>query len=275
MEKNEKPDAAKINSAKLNVSLFLPALIEITDFSDFAWGKIDALFSSKPEERKIIAMGETIMAEATLFDTIIAAKKGSPKAIGMLHFLNKVFEELAGQLMPREKQMLCANIKDMLTAFDLRFYDFVGEIATLNNLMTTKAYRLERIESPLPNGKTIDFELYHIENASPLLVEIVNIHLDSDRVESNPTAIEKFLTHRLTKKVKDKKTKLEEDINIYLIPVLWGAWKDIEIYSNYFKLNSLKLKNVIEPLSLLTRSDDQGYYRHDFGSVSTLFKADC
>lgn len=274
MEQNEELESSKVNNAKQNTLYYLPALLEITAVdTEFPWDRIDDLFTILWKKKAALAIDDKMKVDATFFFTIMAARKGHSNAIGILHFLNHVFEELAGQLNPVEKKMLCSNIKDMVTTSDLRFYDFVGEIATLNNLMKTKAYRLERVETPLPNGKTIDFQLCKIETNCSILVEIVNIHLDSDRVEADPVAIDKFLTHRLVAKIKDKNKKLKENVHFYLVPVLWGGWQDIEVYSNYFRHYKLALENVIEPVAYLQHSDGQEYYDHQFGRVSTLHKS--
>jgi hypothetical protein len=270
-KETNRPDA---NYVKLNISLFLPALLQITGEENFGWGRIDQLFSAEISKRLALAKGQPVTIKATIYDIIVEAKRGDSTAVGLLHFLNHVFEDLAKQLTPMEKQMLRSNIKKLLTTLDWRFYNYVGEIGALNNLMQTKAYRLQRIESPLPNGKTIDFQLHHIQNGNSLLVEIFNIHLDSERVESDPAAIRAFLTHRLTEKILEKKIRLKEDVHFYLVPVLWGPWKDVEVYSNFFKVNKLPLENVLEPIALLTRSDGQGYYHHDFARVSTLLKTE-
>lgn len=255
-----------------NLKLFIPALVQLVDGRDFPWDSIDLLFSEKIKDRISKLTGETLEIEASIYDIIVEAKKQNSKAIGLLHFLNKLFEELTDTLETNEKLLVKSNVKQMLTSLDSKYLDFLGEIATLNNLIKSKMYRLVAIEEKLPNGKSIDFKLRHIEQNKFYLVEIVNIHLNSNRVEDNPDAIRKFLTHRLSNKLKAKNLKLDNGTIFYLIPVIWGGWQQIKIYSNFFRTNGLGLQNVIEPVSYLTYTDGAGYYEHYFKTVSNLFK---
>ncbi len=257
---------------KENLKLFIPALIEFVDGQDFPWGKIDKLFSDKITDRISESNGETIVVEASIYDIIVAAKKQNSSAIGLLDFLNKLFEELTDTLDSDEKSLIKSNVKQMLISLDSKYLNFLGEIATLNNLIKSNVYRLVDIEHKIANGKSIDFKLRHIEQNKFLLVEIVNIHLDSNRVDDNADAIRKFLTHKLSEKIKSKKARLNNDFSFYLIPVIWGGWKDIKIYSEFFKSNKLDLPDVIEPVSYLTYTDNAGYYEHYFKTISNLFK---
>lgn len=274
MEPNEIPETKELNAAQRNVAFYLPALLEITCVDpDFPWDRIDRNFSALWKTKSAQAIGDVIKVEMTLFFMMMSASKGNMQAIGMLHFLNLLFEELSDQLHADEKKLICSNIKDIIQTPNLMFFNFVGEIATLNNLMKTKEYRLSRVEAPLGNGSSIDFQLKKLNN-NILLVEIVNIHLGSERVEADPIAIDKFLTNRLMGKIEKKKKGLKENIDFYLIPVLWGGWKEIEVYSTYFKSRKLTIANVIEPVAYLQHSNGLGYFDHQFGRVSTLIRKD-
>ncbi|HEY8659023.1 MAG TPA: hypothetical protein VIL78_08295 [Hanamia sp.] len=260
-----------MNSVKTNLEFYLPALIELIDFSDFPWGKIDQSFSKKWEQRTLESNGEKMLIEASIYDIIIETKKGKRQAIGLLDFLNKLFEELNGNLILSEKVLVRSNAKSMLKAFDSRYLNFVGEMGVLNNMIKSGTYRLSGIEHKLPNGKSVDFKLTQTIKNEEILVEIVNIHLDAERVEGNAEAIERFLAHKLTAKMADKKQKLVEDVAIYLIPVLWGGWEDIQVYSDYFKNNQLALPFTLEPVAYLQYNDGANYFEHHFKTVSHLF----
>lgn len=261
-----------MNLVKENLRIFIPALVNLVDEKDFPWKKIDNLFTQKIKDRIAESNGETFKVEASIYDIIVEAKKQNLTAIGLLDFLNKLFEELTDNLETREKRLIKSNVKQMLISLDSKYLNFLGEIAALNNLIKSKAYRLITIEEKISNGKSIDFKLRDIKTQKPILVEIVNIHLDSDKVENNPEAIRAFLTKKLTKKIESKTTNLANKIQFYLIPVIWGSSKDIKIYSDFFKSNSLNLLDVLEPISYLTYSDTTGYYEHYFQTISKLFK---
>jgi hypothetical protein len=152
----------EINFARENVALFLPALIYFTDHPDFPWKRINKLFSAKIQERKAKANGETITIEASVFDIIIAAKTGNNTAKGLLLFLNRLIHDLSRILSIGERQMVFTNIKSMLMTLDWRFYNFVGEIGILKNILSTNKYRLLHIEESLPNNRTIDFTIQEL-----------------------------------------------------------------------------------------------------------------
>ena len=265
-----------MNRVKSNISFYLPALIDIVGDSHFDWNHIDNLFSKKIKERIIEGKGQTIIVEATIYDMIVAVKKKNKRAIGLMDFLNKLLTELSTNLTDAEKKLIKTNLRGFLTTLDKGYLNFIGEIAVLNNLIKSKTYRLENVEFKLPNKKTIDFRLRKINDDAFLLVEIVNIHLDSKRIETNEEKIKKFITDRLTQKIASKKEGLIDDINFYLVPVLWGGWKDLKMYCEYFKQNKMHLENVIEPVSYLTFTDpnNNNFYLHRFGNVSNLFNSD-
>jgi hypothetical protein len=261
----------EINYAKENIALFLPALIYFTDYPDFPWKKINAIFNEKVEERTAQAQGETITVQATIFDIIIAAKKGNKTAKGLLLYLNHLFHDLSQILTVTDRQMVLKNIKSMLTRLDWRFYDYVGEIGILYNLLATNKYRLLNVEEVQDNGKTIDFTVLVLGTSEVQLVEVLNIHLDSEKVETDPSAIKTFLTKRLSDKIADKQKKQDSPVEFTLVPVIWGGVKDLRIYSQFFQEHQLELPNVYEPFAWLQFSDDNDYYAHRFSRLKNLF----
>lgn len=269
------PETPETNYTRRNVSVFLPGLLEITDNDpDFPWDGIDQLFKDTWTEKAAGAVNDSFQVEATFFFVFMAALKRLPVAVGYIDFLNRLFEELAG-LLPQDKQkMICSTIKKLLKTPTLQFLNFLGELATLNNLLKSKTYELDLIESPLPNDNSIDFRLKNLNDSHFVFVEVLNIHVDDDRVESSPIAIEKFIAHRLKKKRREKNEDLENPDQFWLVPVLWAGWRSLEIYRDHFKIHQIKIPDAIEPLAYLQHSDRMGYYDHQFGRVSTLISKD-
>jgi hypothetical protein len=260
-----------MNLVKSNLELFLPALIRLVDFKDFPWTKIDQAFSNKWEQRTIESKGEAMQIEASIYDIIIAAKKENRQAIGLLDFLNKLFEELADHLTKAEKVLVRRNVKSMLKALDSKYLNFVGEMGVLNNMIKSGRYRLTGIEYKLPNGKSADFRMTQTAKNEDILIEVVNLHLDAGKVESDPVAISQFLTKKLSEKMADKKEKLTEPVKIYLIPILWGGWQDIKVYSDFCKNTPVAIPDTLEPIAYLQYNDGAAYFEHHFKSVSHLF----
>jgi hypothetical protein len=261
----------EINYTKLNTELYLPGLLNITNLDKhFPWVKIDRDFTRLKDIKEKNVNDGIIKVDTTLFFTILAAKIGHSQAIGMLHFLNIVFEELGNRLDEKEQKMICSTIKKIVSTFDPRFYNFVGEIAVLNCLTKSGIYRLEKVEAPLAIGGSIDFQLFNKEKNSSTLVEVMNIHLDSEKVDENSTAINKFFTDRFSAKIKKKSKGMPEYAQFHLVPVLWGGAKELQVYKNHFKTNQLGMDYVIEPFAYLQHTDGTSFYDHQFSRVSAL-----
>lgn len=264
------------NNVKINLSEYFPELISFVGESHLDWKYIDDLFSkeiAKRIKKADINGTETIRIQVTIYDLIVESKKGNMQAFRLLDFFNKVIAELDMNLTSDEKKLVIPTIRSILTSLDHKYLNFIGELLVLNNLMKTKSYRLEDIEVKLPNSKTIDFALRFITDDSLKLVEIVSIHLDPEKVESDENQIKKFLDNRIANKIADKRKNLE--IKFFLIPVLWGSAKDVQIYSNYFKKNSIDIPNVLEPVAFATFYDekDNKFVLHRFGNVSNLYES--
>lgn len=185
-----------INYVKTNLELFVPSLVEFLSGMDFPWDRIERAFNQEIDRRKLKGQGKSVIVETTIYDLMIEAKKGNMTAIGHLNFLKKLFEELCDFLAPEERLLARTNVKKMLSALDKRHRTFLAELATLNNLVKTKRYKLTGIETKLPNGKQIDFKLNDICMQKDILIEVDNIFLNSDKIEDNPELIEKFITGR-------------------------------------------------------------------------------
>lgn len=262
-----------MNRVKENIRFYLPAITDIVGDTDFGWERIDKLFSDELIKRtaKANENGGTWTVQATIYDIIIEVKKQNLEAMRFLSFFQLLLEELSMNLTAEEKKIIKKNIRDFLTRFDFRCLDYVGELAVINNLIKSKTYRLENVETKLASEKSIDFKIKKTEDGKLYLVEVLNIHLDGDKVESDEKKIKIFLNHRLTKKIESKKS----DTNFFLVPVLWGGWQDIKVYSDYFKKNKMHLTNVLEPVAYATFTDpkNEKFYFHRFGNVSNLFES--
>jgi hypothetical protein len=257
-----------VNSTIVNISFYLPSIMQIIPLSDPDWKRIDDLFLQKHGKRLQNAINGVVLIEASLFDIIIEVKKGNIQAIRLLDFFNKLTTEILLYVDVTGLRKIRKNLKDLLLNFDSKYLNFVGELAVLNNLMKSRSYNLIDVEASLPDSKkTIDFKIASKSGESPILVEVVNIHLDETRTDKD--GIETFLTHRLSKKKESKSTS----ISFFLIPVIWGSASALKTYSDYFKENTVHIQSVLEPVAYLTFSDpaDSNFMLHRFGSISTLF----
>jgi hypothetical protein len=271
MESANSSKGSSGNRTSANISVMLPGLIELTAVDpDFPWGRIDRLFRETWDNKVAEASGETFQTEATFFFMLLAALKGESLALGYVDYLNRMCRELASQLSTSQKKMLSTPVKNLLRTPNLDFLNFAGELSTLNNLLKSNAYELEKVESPLGNSNSIDFRLKNRSTRIPILVEVVNIQVDDEKVEDDPEKIHTFFAGRLLKKIEKKEKELAGTTDFWLVAVLWASWNSLDIYRRHFLSRSLNIARTIEPLAYLQHSDGRGYYMHQFGRVSTL-----
>ena len=266
------------DSLKFNLETFTPGLIKLIGDNPINWDDINNAFNIELSKRLVKLKNEnkeTLIVSASLYDIIISVRTGNIKAMRYLDFLNKVFLDLDSHLLEKDKKLVLKNIIQMLKAIDKRYISFVSELAVLNNLLKSKEYTLENIELRLPNNASIDFVFNKVHANTKILVEVLSFDLDTDKVEDDEDKIKAFLSHRLNQKISSKKKDLKEDVSFFLVPVIWGAWEDLQVYSNYFKREKMHVENVTEPLAYLTFFDpnDETYFIHRFGNIRNLFNS--
>lgn len=268
-----------INYLKANVDNYFPGLIQLLGTNQLDWAHINSLFEKEHEERVRrfeLEGSQAITVEVTIYDIIVEVKKENPRAINLLDYFNKLMFELATHLDEAERKLIVATIRSVLVSLNMSYLNFIGEMAVLNGLVKSKLYKLLKVEERLPNKKSLDFKFERTSDNKIQLAEIVNLHLDDNKVNANGEQIRKFLDGRLIAKIKDKKSKLKEDIHFFLIPVIWGNARSLKIYSDYFSENEMHIENVIEPAAYVTfrDPDDPAYVLHHFKTVSHLFNVE-
>ncbi|MBO6659397.1 MAG: hypothetical protein JJ862_06185 [Roseivirga sp.] len=261
-----------MNLVKENLRLYLPAIVEFLGKHDFPWTKVNSDFNKKIEKRLKEASGETSTVEASIYDIIISCKKGLKDYEGLLVFFNRLFEELIINTDDNTRAVIKTTVWNLLISFDSKYLNYIGELAVLNNLLKSKTVELIKCEVSLDNNKSIDFDVLFPENGMRVLIEVVNIHLDSQKTEDDPKKIQGFLKKRLTDKRKSKTQDSKYADKVHLIPVLWGSHKDLRIYERFFKSHKLDLPLTYEPMAYLTYSDSNGYFETYFNPITKLFK---
>lgn len=259
-----------IPDLRKEVNKNLPVFFQFVPELNRTWGQAQKIFNTEVEKHYLKAKGKTFKIEANLYFIIDKAQKGDGEAKRLLHFFEKLLEETLMYINAKEIPKIRKTIKDILLNVDHKYLNFIGEIAVLNNLMKTNLYELEAVEASLPDSKsTIDFKIRNRNSNNTLLVEVYNLHPDSDKIENEKDKIELFLTEKLKKKIGSKKTKEL----FYLVPVIWGNAKDLLVYSQYFTQYQLPILGLIEPVAYSTfvSPEDESVFIHRFGRLSTLF----
>jgi hypothetical protein len=246
-------------------------MVDMIDHENFPWAKIECKFESEIEKRfRDKGDREYITIEASIYDIIISVKSGKREHVGLLKYFNSLFTELSENLSEQEKTHVVSAVKNLLLTFDKRYLNFVGELAVLNQLKKTGNFNLHKHEFKLPNKKTIDFDLEILEPNMRILLEVLNIHINEQKVENDFDKIKGFFERRISDKIDSKKMNLQPDYNIHIIPVVWGSYEQLVIYRDFFKENSLDVDLAHEPLSFLMLSDGEDYYHFQFSPLSQL-----
>lgn len=260
-----------MNLVKQNLSIFLPELVKFIGEEQFPWDEIDYKFEKKIDSRFSKTSSNLLIVEACILDQIVSIKKGHSDYNGMMDFYNKLFYQLNILLNNEEKNLIFNTIRNLHISFDLKYLNFLGELSALYKLKQTNNFTLLDVEKVLPNGKSIDFDIMIKEPEMRVLIEILNIQVNPEKVEDDTNRICDFINARIVKKLSSKKLNLNEEWNIHLVPIIWGGHKELEIYNKYFKKNSIDLPLTYEPLAFITYYDNHKNYFPKFGAISSLF----
>ncbi|WP_276484741.1 hypothetical protein [Paraflavitalea pollutisoli] len=248
----------------------LPILFEFMPETDRTWGIANKLFKAEVEKRYQEAGDSTVEVEANLYYIIRKVQLGDQQAIRMLNFFQRLLEEITMYLPEAERERIRKTIKDILISMDHQYLNFFGEIAVLNNIMKTGLYNLTAVEYKLSDSdNTIDFAFSNKTTGGNLLVEVVNMHPKSNKIENHPEKIATFLTTKFSKKILSKATTEQ----FYLTPVIWAPVADLKIYSEFLANNNLPVAGLIEPAAYATfvSPEDGAIFIHRFGRLTTLF----
>lgn len=262
-----------MNAVKQNIRVFIPSIYEFLENQDFPWSTIDYNFNAILDSRiKEMKKGNNKF-EVTIYDIILDAKKGDNQLRSLLFFFNRLFEELMESLDQNGRKTVKTTVRKLLSSFDQKFLNFIGELAVLNNLLKSGNVELISCEVSLDNGKSIDLDVKFIKQNMRALIEVYNIHLDSDKVENDHKKIEIFLKKRLLDKRKDKvinNSKFKD--KIHLIPVLWGDTKSLRIYEGFFKSTEFKIPLTYEPMTYVSYTNGVDRYESIFDPITKVFR---
>ena len=266
--------------AKYNVKKSLennmPSLIKLIGNQNISWTTINSGLEkhlAKINKKRLDSGKDEVKAEKTFYSFFVdhfARKKG---AIGMFDFFNTTFEQLYNRLSKDELVHVHKIVKFILTNFDSKYLNFIGELATLNAYKSTGKYKLLNIEERIYNHNNVKADLFLEQNDDKrrFLVEVVNIHLENKNLleESN---IKRHIESKLFQKV-DKTFFDAPKHDIYIQPVVWTESEfQIKIVSEIYKKNKIDIENVYIPLCYLTYQFSDGSYKHRFEYVNTILE---
>lgn len=255
---------------KAKLQLHLPVLITLMGDTPFTWVDVNRLFIEKYSIRheNYVAANHYLVVEINFFDVISQALLGNRNYLLLYTYFKRLMEELDMQLAPEKKALLSGTFRSLLTNWDLKFLNFIGELSVLNNLLKS-GYQLDIVEEEMPNGKHMDFTVIN-QNGNKALVEVRNIHLHEGGDKTDRQLVSK-IKRKLTRKINTKSKNGLPGIVFHIVPVIWAPHKVLlrlkALYDQ--NLNMLHL-NILEPVAYACFTYENDYVIK-FGSVKSLF----
>lgn len=250
----------------------LPIIFELlvgNELSNSQWQNLSRKFNLKHQKRiaEYNANNNYLLVERNLYDLILSSLKGELQSSMFFSFIKKVLEELTDNLSIDERKKLRKTIFDFLVSFDAKYYNYLGELLVLNNLLSNPDYELLDIEVEIINNKSADFLIGKKNSNETHLVEVVSIHIGDEHND-----LEKAIQKKLSKKVLSKTDGIKSHRPFILIPVVWASYKNLRrIEKWYTERSNSPYPNVKEltAFAMFTYDNNKTFYR--YGNISTLF----
>lgn len=260
-----------VNATEMNIRLYLPNLITLGGDDVLDWKTCDDTFNEiRNRHSKSGQEGQFI--EANVYEVILALMLGHQQAYRFIDFFNQILGLLSKELDDIGRHKIKAILKNIFTAHDHKFLNFIGELIVLYKLLNSKRYLLNNVEVEIPNKKRIDFELVNLNQGRKMeLLEVHNVHLDDDKVEDFDDKLFQFFKKRRKDKIDETKAGLAIDMEIQFMQVYWGGAKSMRTYASFFKRHE-KLRDF-EPIGFSTTFDIRTpeKFTHRFGRLHEIF----
>ncbi|MBK7872848.1 MAG: hypothetical protein IPJ74_20330 [Saprospiraceae bacterium] len=135
-------------------------------------------------------------------------------------------------MIPNEERKIWSLINGKIDNIeDWNYLNPVGELSVLLKLLKSGLFELEEIETKFPNGRKKDFLFRHKNNNETRLIEILNIHLQTDIKDFNK--IKNILLSKVQNKIDREIEGVKDSLflrRLYILPVVW--YLDIEDLEN-------------------------------------------
>lgn len=256
------------------LKIYFPILFELLNNNKIDWKRIEKTFFKKYElyRLKHSEVNLPFQIEASFYSIITAAIKNENSAIMLLDYIQKLFEELTDNLDDSEKKEIKKTIFGFLTNIDIKYLNFLGELSVLNQFKKRSPFKLVKTEEKLlevgPNNSTVDFKFLNTTTNEFEFVEVVSIHLNQKN-----TASDESINVLLSQKIQEKLSKkgIKENAKFFLVPVVWGNWKEIKCIEQYYKKFEPVFRNTCVPVCYIPFTTQDGNLVQRFGSIDTIF----
>lgn len=248
----------------------MPYLVKLLNGKNISWTKINRNLKKHLQLKKENCNNGELV-DVNIFSLIIQFILENENSFGMFDFYNSTFKQLFYMLTDKELEFTHKMIKCLLTNFDYKYLNFIGEVATLNAYMSSGNFELLNIEEKiyLHNNVQADLFLKRKIDGQKFLVEIVNIHLENKDF-TTIDEMELFIGGKFNEK--HKKTFFDSPLhNLTIQPVIWtNTIEQIKLLEKVFIKYEEKVKDIRIPMCYLTFKDSDGNYEHRFEYITTI-----
>jgi len=248
----------------------MPYLIKLLNGKEISWTKINKNLKKHQEFKKDNYKNGQLI-DVNIFSLIVQFILKNENSFGIFDFYNSTFKQLFYRLTKKELEFTHKMIKCLLTNFDYKYLNFIGEIATLNAYKSRENFELLNIEEKIysHNNVRADLLLKRKNDGLKFFVEIVNIHIEN-RNFTSIDEIEYFVSGKFREKYK-KTFFPNPSYNLTIQPVIWTKTiEQIKLLEKAFKKYENNIKDIRMPLCYLTYKNSDGNYEHRFEYITTI-----
>lgn len=204
------------------------------------------------------------------------------KAMDFLKFIDIQSYKFVENVPEKLRHKAISKIKEMVLTQDIKlndnnnptFLNYFGEIIAINHIINSSnnRYCLENIEYKLTNKKSIDFQIYDNYNNDSILIEIMNVHFQKEKLSSfSSDDFKAFLIKKFEDKYYEKTNLSELNHIVKVVPIIWNNVNDLSFFKSVFKYIDSGVYNF--PLMfLLTQKNSEGTTYYQFSSVNSYFE---
>lgn len=220
---------------------FCPFISEFIKEDIFFWNKISSRYQARLQFIKNeLKSNRRVTFQRGFLDNWIQYKIGDQESIEFLKYVDNTVFKIVQRTTINLHDKIKRIVKDSIGNFDdevsHRTFNSIGEIFVIEFFLS-KDYSLEAIEVKIPNLKPIDFLFRSHDFEKYYLIEVINLHLDKNRIESKEKLID-FFKKRYLDKFKDKSKgniNVALHYNLKLFPIIWTESMVIENQKEFFR----------------------------------------
>jgi hypothetical protein len=247
-----------------------PELFEVISETRIDWNRLGKNYKDRYE--RLLAKHEAegiAQYESSIFEILMYASEGRHDAIYIQSFFKGTIKKLKTILSEQELKFVGDNIVGVITNLDMKYLNFIGELAVLVILKEHAKWTLTGTEIKNDVEKRIDFE-FKSDKDRKVKIEIMNIHLTRE-ISENDEGIKRFLTKRIEDKKAIKTNNHSTQVDFIIAPIIWGPVSELKKISNHLKRTPWTIQMTFKPIAFMNFTDKDENMFQKFKDLETIF----